>query len=148
MTEVVWQLEHSVETEVSAAFAWRFWTNTANWDDPPAEFVLDGPFAAGSTGMTLLPGRNPLPWRIQKVDSGRSATIEMQLDGATLSFSWSFDAVSDRRTKLTQRIALSGKNAAAYAEQVQAGFGSNLRPGMRRIATAMARAQTSIVGDG
>ncbi len=136
----VWQVEHSVDAGVSASFAWAFWTDTANWDDPPARFVLSGPFAEGSTGTTLIPGQPPLSWRIRDVDPGRSATIEMLLEAATLRFSWSLDPVADHRTRLTQRIALAGENAAAYVEQVQAGFGPNLAAGMERLAGAMGRA--------
>jgi hypothetical protein len=143
MTDIAWQLEHSVEAAVSASFAWKFWTNVTNWDDPPAQFVLDGPFVAGSTGTTLLPGQDPLRWRIRDVLCGRSATIEMQLDRATLSFTWLFDEVADRRTNLTQHIVLSGKNAPAYIQQVQEGLGSNLRDGMKKVAEAMARAETA-----
>jgi len=56
--------------------------------------------------------------------------IEMPLDRATLSFEWRFDALSNRRTRLTQHILLSV--ATAYAEQVRAG--ATLRDGMERIA--------------
>jgi len=84
-----------------------------------------------------MPGREPLRWRIRDVRFGESATIEMQLDRATLCFEWSFDPLSERSTRLTQRIALAGDNAAAYAEEVQAGFGPNLPQGINRIARAM-----------
>jgi hypothetical protein len=69
--------------------------------------------------------------------------IEMPLDGAVISFEWFFDAVSNHRTRITQRIVLSGDNAREYVNQVQAGFGSNLSDGMKRIADAMARAERS-----
>ena len=70
----------------------------------------------------------------------------MQLDRATLSFEWRFDAVSDRHTRLSQRIVLAGDNAAAYVPQVQAAFGSNLPDGMSRIAAAMAVASARSAG--
>jgi ketosteroid isomerase-like protein len=135
-----WQIEHSVEADVSSALAWGFWTNIANWDDPPAKFILVGPFADGSTGSTLIPGQAPLSWRIRDVNPGRSATIEMPLDAAALTFRWTFEPSGDRRTRITQRIALIGENAAAFVEQAQAGFASNLAAGMTRIAAAMSRA--------
>ena len=50
------------------------------------------------------------------------------------------------RTRITQRIVLSGDNAAAYVDQVQAGFGSNLTDGMKRIADAMAKPERSTKG--
>jgi hypothetical protein len=28
---MAWEFEHSVECQVSRDFAWRFWTNVANW---------------------------------------------------------------------------------------------------------------------
>jgi hypothetical protein len=45
------------------------------------------------------------------------------------------------KTKLTQEIVLSGDNAA-YATQVEAGFGSNLEAGMKRIAAAWLQAES------
>lgn len=134
-------LQHSVEADVSLAFAWRFRTEVANWNDPPATFVIDGPFAAGSLGRTLLPGQEPVHWLIREVRPGKSFVIEMELDRATLSFEWLFQELGAGRTKLTQRIVLTGDNAASYTEQVKAGFGSNLQSGMERIAAEMAAAE-------
>ena len=88
-----------------------------------------------------MPGQAPLHWFIREVQPGKSFIVEMQLDQATLSFEWRFDALSEHRTRLTQRIVLSGENAAAYAGQVEAGFGSNLPSGMKRIAAEMAAAE-------
>jgi hypothetical protein len=63
MATFPWEMAHSVETNASPAFAWHYCTNIANWDDPPAEFELEGPFARGSRGSrgaTWLPGQEPL----------------------------------------------------------------------------------------
>lgn len=141
MSGIALKLEHSVEAEVSQEFAWKFRTDIANWNDPPATFMLDGPFIAGSRGTTLLPGQEPLHWNIREVRPGRCFVLEMQLDGAMLTFEWLFDPVSEQRTRMTQKITLSGDNAAAYAEQVEAGFSPGLADGMRRIATDMAAAE-------
>ena len=140
MDNIAYEGAHSVDIDVPLSFAWKWRTDITNWDDPPAQFQLDGPFAAGSSGTTRLPGQEPLRWQIRDVRPGRSFVIEMPLDRATLSFEWRFDAVSDRHTRLSQRIVLVGDNAAAYAPQVQAVFGSNLPDGMSRIAAAMAAA--------
>jgi hypothetical protein len=59
MTTGAWEITHTVETSASPGFAWNYWTSVANWDDPPAEFALEGPFAAGSQGITRLPGQEP-----------------------------------------------------------------------------------------
>lgn len=134
-------LEHSVEADVSLAFAWMFRTDVANWDDPPAKFELNGPFVVGAQGTTLIPGEPPLRWRISEVIPQRLFVIEMQLDRAALSFEWQFDAVSEHRTRLTQRIRLTGSNAAAFVRQVKAGFGPTLPDGMDRIAAHIVAAE-------
>ncbi|MFQ5740084.1 MAG: hypothetical protein ACE5JX_13840 [Acidobacteriota bacterium] len=141
MNEIVWQTEHWVETDASLGFAWSYWTEVRNWVDPPAQFELDGPFAAGSQGTTLMPGQEPVRWRIREVRSKHSYVLETELNRATLSSEWYFDAVADRRTRLTQRIVLSGDNAAKYVGGVKLGFGSKLPVGMQRIAAAIAAAQ-------
>jgi len=72
-------LDHSIEADVSLAFAWKFRTDIATWNDPPATFLLDGPFAEGSRGTTLMPGQDPLPWWIRDVQTGRSfAKLSME----------------------------------------------------------------------
>ena len=141
MSGIALQLEQSVVVEVSLEFAWRFRTDIANWNDPPARFTLDGFFGAGSRGTTLLPGQEPLHWSIREVRPGETFVLEMQLGGATLTFEWRFDALSEHRTSMTQRIVLAGENAAAYAKQVESGFSKSLADGMRRIATEMAAAE-------
>jgi hypothetical protein len=138
---IAWQLEHSIEAEVSPSFAWSWRTDIKNWDDPPAQFHLDGPFASGTWGTTRLPGQAPLRWRIRDVRPGEAFTIDMPLDRAVLSFEWLFDAVSNRRTRITQRIVLSGSNATAYENQIRTTFGATLGDGMKRIANALLTAE-------
>ena len=141
MNSAACQLEHSVIAEVSLSFAWKWRTNVQNWNDPPAQFQLDGAFARDTWGTTLFPGQEPVRWQIRKVRAEEAFIIEVPLDGAVIAFEWLFARVSDCRTRITQRIVLSGHNATAYVNQVQADFGSNLADGMRRIADAMAEAE-------
>ncbi len=140
MIDAALRLEHSVEVNVPASFAWRWRTDLTNWDDPPAQFQLDGPFEAGSWGTTVVPGQPPLRWQLRAVHTPHSFVIDMPLDRAVLSFEWIFYAAAEHRTLMTQRIALTGDHAANYVDQVRSGFGSTLEPGMRRIATAIERA--------
>jgi len=143
MATVPWQITHSIETNASPVFAWHYWTNIANWDDPPAEFELDGPFATGSRGSTRLPGQEPLRWLSREITPPNAATIEMSLEGAALSFEWRFVGLADGRTRLTQRIVLKGEKADIYLLQVKAAFTANLSDGMNKLATAMANADPS-----
>ena len=120
--------EDSVEADISLSFAWL-----RNRDDPPAHFQLDGPFASGVWGTTVLPGQEPLRWRIREVRLNRSFIIEMPLDRAVLSFEWSFEGVSPGRTRITQRTILSGDNGTAYAPQVRDSFGLTLVVGKAEV---------------
>ena len=81
MNEIAhYQLEHAIEVQVSRTFAWNWRTDVRNWDDPPAQFRLDGPFVAGTWGTTLLPGQEPLRWQIREVRPEQSFVLEMPLD--------------------------------------------------------------------
>jgi hypothetical protein len=144
MTSVAWEITHSVETYASPAFAWQYWTNVTNWDDPPARFELDAPFAAGSYGVTRLPGQEPIHWLIREVNPTKAATIELSLDGAALSFEWRFEGLTDGRTRLTQRIVLRGEKAEMYLSEVKPAFTANPPLAMNRLATAMADADPGL----
>ena len=144
MTDHALVLEQSIEVDVSPEFAWSFRTDISTWSDPAATFHLDGPFADGTQGRTMLPGQPPWVWSIRDVRPGRSFAIEMALDRATIRFEWLFEAVPGGTTQMTQRIILSGTNAPAYKVQVEAGFASTLSDGMKRIAEQMVAADRAI----
>jgi len=143
MRKTAWQIEHSVEVDASPDFAWSFWTDVNNWVDPPARFALDGPFANGAKGTTVLPEQEPLRWQLRDVVPGESYVVETTLDQATLSFEWSFEPVAEVRTKLTQRIVLSGDAAEHHVDAVANGFGSTLAAGMERIAVSISAAHAA-----
>jgi len=82
-------------------------------------------------GTTVLPGQEPLRWRIREVRLDRSFIIEMPLDRAVLTFEWSFEGLSPGRTRITQRTILSGDNGTAYAPQVRDSFGKFGQSAMR-----------------
>ena len=92
-------------------------------------------------GVTRIPGRPPLRWAIRGVEPGRGYTIEGDsfLEGASLLVHWRFDPLTESTTLLTQRIELVGEEASRHVEDVRAGFGPHLEPGMRRTADLMLR---------
>ena len=139
-----WECQHSVDCDAPVSFAWQYMTDVSNWSDPPAEFLLDGPFATGSRGTTRMPGQPPAAWVIRALDPGKSYTIEggSFLDRAVMLFHWRFDALPGGRTRLTQRMELRGDNAVTYIDEIRAGFEPNLAPGMRRVAENIVRAST------
>lgn len=143
MATASWEITHSVEANASPALAWEYWTDIANWNDPPAKFELNEPFSTGSRGLTRLPGQEPLHWLIREVNPPTAATIEINLDDAILSFEWRFAGLADGRTLLTKRIVLKGEKANMYLSQVEAAFTANPPVAMNKLATAMANADPS-----
>src|SRR5512139_2036046 len=103
-------LEHTIDADVSCAFAWRHRTDVSCWNDPPAVFSLEGPFAPGSRGTTILPGQEPIRWWIREVRPQQQFLIEIPLTGASVWIEWRFRGLSEQRTRMTQRIALSGES--------------------------------------
>ena len=140
MTENAYVVEYSIEVDVRPSFAWKFRTNIATWNDPPATFRLEGPFVEGAKGTTLLPDQEPLHWLIRTVDPQRLFVIEVPLEGATLWFEWHFFVVTEHRTRMTQRIVLSGPESAAYTKEVEDGFAPTIAEGMNRLASEMVAA--------
>jgi hypothetical protein len=99
---------------------------------------------------------------IRDLEPGHEATIEMQLrvphpclaSGATesggfdlpssdavFSFHWKFEELSAHRTRLTQRLVLSGANANAFVDQPRT-LEQTAPAGMKKLAAAIERAQS------
>jgi hypothetical protein len=140
MGDIAWETVHSVDSQASLPFAWAYMTNVANWEDPPATFELDGPFAVGSRGTTRMPGQELLHWQLAQVNQLESYVLEMELDRAVITFEWRFGRLPGG-TRFSQRIVIKGANAATYVSQVAAAFGSNLAAGMSRLVSAIEQAE-------
>jgi hypothetical protein len=136
-----WECQRSVDVGVPVSFAWAYMTDIRNWNDPPAEFALEGPFVDGTRGTTRMPGQPLGFWTIRDVEPGRTYTIEggSFLERAALLVHWRFDPLSEGTARLTQRMELFGENAATYVDGIKSVFEPNLEPGMRRIAQTMER---------
>lgn len=131
MSEPVWKFEHVVECGTPREFAWKYWTNPANWDDPPARFDFDGPFAVGTRLKTILPGQT-LESVIQNVESGRGATIQLAYGEARISFLWRFEEVDAANTRISQRIELARTNDPVLIGQAKV-FETTAPAGMQKL---------------
>jgi hypothetical protein len=138
----VWEMRYAAEADADLEFAWNYWSNVRNWDDPPARFELEGAFADGARGSTWVGEELTMHWVVRNVKAGESATIEVQLDGAVMAFTWGLEAIGDGRTRLTQRAVLSGEKAQALVEQAK-GLETTLPQGMRKLAAAIGAAATA-----
>jgi hypothetical protein len=130
-----WQFRYSVDCRAPRDFAWNYWTNIANWDDPPASFRIEGPFAAGSKITTTLPGQT-LHSTIRQVLEDREATIDLQLPGAIFTFHWTLESLSGSQTRITQELELSGANADSLVEQARV-FERTTPDGMKKLVKAI-----------
>jgi len=137
-TAPAWQFQYSTDCRAPQNFAWRYWTNIANWNDPPATFRLDGPFAAGSQITTNLPDQT-LHSVIREVIPDAEAIIDLQLPDAVLTFHWTLERLADDRTRITQRLELSGANANSLLPH--SGVLEQTTPGgMKKLAAAIEQA--------
>lgn len=134
-----WEFQHTVDCNTTRQFAWSYWTNIANWNDPPASFDLDGAFDVESRLTTTLPDQT---WHsvIRDLKVGREATIEMQLPDAILTSHWAFEELSQGRTRIMQRLVLSGANANSFVAGARM-LEQTAPEGMKKLAADIERAQ-------
>jgi Polyketide cyclase / dehydrase and lipid transport len=137
-----WRFEHSVVAQVPLEAAWAFWTDVSNWDlDPSVEWAkLDGPFAAGTRGITKQKVGEPIQWRIREASLG-DATIEIELPGAVVYFRWRFVPAGVGATTITQSVILSGPNAEVFVNIANTQLAAGIPEGMRKLAAATERAR-------
>jgi polyketide cyclase/dehydrase/lipid transport protein len=138
-----WSFEHSIECPVGREFAWRFWTDVANWPvvDSSVEAVrLDGPFAAGAKGVTKPRGMPEVEWRITEVEDGISARIEIPAPGAVMKCFWAFEDTASGGSRMTQRVHMEGEKAADYVAMVGPDLERGMPQAMSKLAEEMTRA--------
>ena len=135
--QTVWEFEHSIDCSVPVEFAWNFWTTVSNWAlDADIETVeLDGPFAAGTRGITKTKSFGEVRWQIAEVQSGR-AVIEFPLSGALGRFVWTFEDTGER-TRITQRCTIHGDRAESYAEAFGPTLEARIPAGMQTLCRGM-----------
>lgn len=131
----VWEQEESVDVRAEPAFAFRYWTTEAWASDPGIEGrEIDGPYRTGARGVTHLKGGGTVNWLLSEVEPDHLTVIEVPLTEAILRFELRFEGRTGGGTVITQRVSISGANAAEHREGLEAGFGQNMRVGMLRIA--------------
>jgi hypothetical protein len=64
----------------------------------------------------------------------------MKLADAILSFHWKFEKLAENRTRITQRLVLSGSNAKSFVAQASA-MEATVPDGMKKVVAAIERAQ-------
>jgi len=136
-------MEHTVECPVSREFAWRFWSNVANWAivDPAVEsVVLDGPFESGSKGVTHQTGGAAIEWVLADVVQGSSAVIEIRLPGVSANFRLLFEDSEGGGASITQTVTFEGEQLDQYDDAIKR-LAEELPAGMKRLVDRIVEAE-------
>jgi uncharacterized protein YndB with AHSA1/START domain len=138
-----WELRHSVIADADRQTVWEFISNIENLarleGDAVESMTLDGPFQTGTRGATKMPGQEPMHWRLAEVEPPGRATYEMELPGAVVRFAWTYEELSDGRTRLTQHVSLEGPGAEAYVPFAEGHLAGSIPQGMARLAEEVAK---------
>jgi uncharacterized protein YndB with AHSA1/START domain len=138
-----WELKHSVIANAPRQTVWEFVSQIDNLarveGDAVESMTLDGPFQAGTRGTTKMRGQEPTHWRLAEVEPPERATYQMELREAVVRFAWTYEELTDGRTRMSQHIVLEGPGAEAYVPAMEQYFAPNVGQGMERLAEAVAR---------
>jgi hypothetical protein len=108
-----------------------------NWSlDADVDSVeLYRPSAAGSRGVTQSKSSGRIEWRIAEIQPGR-AVLEFPAPGALAIFMLTFEQL-DGRTRITQRVSLSGEQAHQYATSIGISLETGIPAGMFKLCQAI-----------
>jgi hypothetical protein len=138
-----WELKHSVIADAPRQTVWEFVSNIDNLarveGDAVESMTLDGPFQAGTNGTTKMWGQEPTHWRLADVLPPERAVYEMELPGAVVRFSWTYEEWAGGRTRLSQHITLEGPGAESYVPIMEQNLAPNFGKGMEKLAAEIAR---------
>jgi uncharacterized protein YndB with AHSA1/START domain len=138
-----WELKHSVIANANRQAVWEFVSdvdNLARFEGDAVESItLDGPFQAGVRGTTRLRGREPTHWRLVEVEPPERTVTELELSDAVVRITWTYEELTDGRTRLSQHMVLEGPGAQAYVPAMEENFTPNIGKGMERLAEEIAR---------
>jgi hypothetical protein len=138
-----WELKHSVIANAHRQTVWEFVSNIDNLarveGDALESMTLDGPFQVGARGTTKMRGQEPTHWRLVEVTPPEGCTYQMDLTEAVVRFTWTYEELSDGRTRLNQHIVLQGPGAEAYVPVMEQYFAPNVGLGMEKLAQEIAK---------
>jgi hypothetical protein len=134
-----WSCEHSISTSASREDAWAYWSDMQNHAklEPGVERIeLDGPFASGTPGRTIVAGVAQEWMLADVVDRRRFTVIGFTPDRAgSVSFAWEFED-DGTGTRLTQRIAAHGPEVEQHLQTFRQ-MEANAPKGLARLAVEL-----------
>jgi Polyketide cyclase / dehydrase and lipid transport len=107
---------HSLTADVSAEAIWPLYEDVTTWPrwDAQAELITrDGPFAAGTTGTMKFKGREPLHYRLAKVEPLREFVDETPVGLLVVRVSHRLEPLSSGRLRITYSAEIDGPEEQA-----------------------------------
>ncbi len=109
----VWTNEHTGATTASADQVFGLFQDVATWPQWNAgveRMEMDGPFIAGTTGTMMVPGQDPLAFRLVWVEDGHGFEDETELQEAavTVRVRHLLEPLPRGGTRITYRCVIDG----------------------------------------
>src|SRR3954471_2182019 len=140
---MAWELKHSVIAQAPRQAVWDFVSQIDNLarveGDAVESMTIDGPFQAGARGTTKMRGQEPTRWRLVEVQALERAVTEVELTETVVRFAWTYEELTDGRTRMSQHIVLEGPGAEAYVPVMEQYLAPNVGKGAEKLAEEIAR---------
>jgi hypothetical protein len=119
----MWTYEHSAETSAALDAIFALFQNVSTWPqwNPGVEsMVLDGPFAAGTTGTMKVPGQEPMRMRLVSVDPAHGFEDETPIPdaGIVVHVRHVLTPLESGGTRITYGMTIDGPAADAVGPQL------------------------------
>lgn len=110
---------NSIVADVSEEALWRAWSDVPSWprwDTELAEAVLEGPFAAGTTGkMRSKKGSGWAKFQIVDIRPDKGYSCIVPMPGGELRFDRTFERLGSGTLRITHDLVFSGALGWLYA---------------------------------
>jgi hypothetical protein len=119
--DLVWAVEHSLETSARAHAVWQLWADVERWPEWNAgveRIELRGPFAVGSTILMTPPGEEPVELRIAEAIEPELFIDEADGGDFVVRTSHRVQAVGNERSRITYRMEITGPAAETVGPEI------------------------------
>jgi len=119
--DLVWGVEHSLETSAKAQAVWQLWADVDRWPEWNAgveQIELRGPFAVGSTILMRPPGEEPVELRITEAVEPELFIDEADGGDFVVRTTHRVEAVANERSRISYRMEITGPAAEAVGPEI------------------------------